>query len=129
MQSWGFWQCWVMRNISIQLCLKELCTYSKSSFHSLILPAMKYPDNSYVCIILKSKMKPVFNTYFFHSYEYHVCILLISPWHLFLWRFSHDKREFWISTATNRYSDVLYCICEVDASESCQLVTEKVLKK
>lgn len=58
-----------MRNINIHLCLKELYTYSKSSLHSLILPAMKYTDNCHVCIILKSKMKPVFNTYFFHFYK------------------------------------------------------------
>lgn len=66
---WRFQHCWVKRNISIQLCLRELYTYSKYFFYSLILPAIRYPDNCNVCTSLNSKRKPVFNTYFFHSYK------------------------------------------------------------
>lgn len=78
-----------MRNISIQLCLKELYTYSKSSFYSLII--RRYPDNYHVCIILENKIKPVFNTYSFHSY---VCMLLLLARNSFCGGFPVIKESF-----------------------------------
>lgn len=105
---WRYWHCWVTKNVSTQLCLKELYKCSKSPLHSLNLPALNDPGNCHALISAESKMKPAFTAYLFHCWK--SITFVYTPYYILtsLWQFSYNKREFSISPVGNRYSCDLY---------------------
>lgn len=92
-QFWRFWHCWIMKNISTQLCLKGLYTCSKPPLHSLNMPAVKYPGNRHVHVFVKSKMKPVFTTYLFYCHKSITFLYTLYYSITALWQFSDKKKR------------------------------------